>query len=167
MLVALTVTPALSLMLLGKTTSADRVSPIAVWLSDRYDAALRRVIGVPRKVFLGAGIALAVAIGVWPLLGQSLLPAFKERDLLVNWSTPPGTSHAETYRITSKVSKELRSLPGVRSVGAHVGRAVTGDQVVGINSSQIWISLEPTADYDKTVAAIRETADAIRESSTR
>ncbi|CAM3325189.1 efflux RND transporter permease subunit [Polaromonas hydrogenivorans] len=160
MLVALTVTPALSLMLLGKTTSDDRESPVALWLGARYDAALRRVIGVPRKVFLGAGIALVAAIGVWPLLGQSLLPAFKERDLLVNWSTPPGTSHAETYRITSRVSQELRSLPGVRSVGAHVGRAVTGDQVVGINSSQIWISLEPDADYDKTVAAIRETADA-------
>ncbi|MEP6587950.1 MAG: efflux RND transporter permease subunit [Polaromonas sp.] len=160
MLVALTVTPALSLMLLGKTTSGDRESPVALWLGARYDTALRRVIGVPRKVFLGAGIALVAAIGVWPLLGQSLLPAFKERDLLVNWSTPPGTSHAETYRITSRVSQELRSLPGVRSVGAHVGRAVTGDQVVGINSSQIWISLEPDADYDKTVAAIRETADA-------
>ncbi|MEO6320932.1 MAG: efflux RND transporter permease subunit [Polaromonas sp.] len=160
MVVALTVTPALSLMMLGKTAGRERESPIAVWLSDRYDAALRRVIGVSRKVFLGAGIAVVAGIGIWPLLGQSLLPSFKERDLLVNWSTPPGTSHAETHRITSRVSSELRSLPGVRSVGAHVGRAVTGDQVVGINSSQIWISLEPTADYDKTVAAIRETAEA-------
>ena len=71
----------------------------------------------------------------------------------------PGTSHAETHRITSRVSRELRSLPGVRSVGAHVGRAVTGDQVVGINSSQIWISIDPKADYDKTVAAIRETVE--------
>jgi Cu/Ag efflux pump CusA len=50
-------------------------------------------------------------------------------------------------------------LPGVRSVGAHVGRAITGDQVVGINSSQIWISIDPKADYDKTIAAIRETID--------
>ena len=160
MVVTLTVTPALSLMLLGKTAGRERESPIAVWLSDKYDAALRRVIGAPRKVMLIAGVAVLVGIGIWPLLGQSLLPTFKERDLLVNWSTPPGTSHAETHRITSRVSRELRSLPGVRSVGAHVGRAVTGDQVVGINSSQIWISLEPTADYDKTVAAVRATASA-------
>jgi Cu/Ag efflux pump CusA len=158
MVVALTVTPALSLMLLGKTTSADRESPVAVWLATRYAAALKRVVSFPRAVVLLAGVAVLAAMGAWPLLGHSLLPAFKERELLVNWSTPPGTSHAETYRITSRVSKELRSLPGVRSVGAHVGRAVTGDQVVGINSSQIWISLDPTADYEKTVAAIRETA---------
>ncbi|MEO7399234.1 MAG: efflux RND transporter permease subunit, partial [Polaromonas sp.] len=160
MVVALTVTPALSLILLGKTTSLDRESPIAIWLGSKYDVALQRVIGAPRKAMLVVGLAVLAGIAVWPLLGQSLLPSFKERDLLVNWSTPPGTSHAETYRITSRVSKELRSLPGVRSVGAHVGRAVTGDQVVGINSSQIWIGLEPTADYDKTVAAIRETAGA-------
>jgi Cu/Ag efflux pump CusA len=44
-------------------------------------------------------------------------------------------------------------------VGAHVGRAVSGDQVVGVNSSQIWISLDPSADYDRTLAAIRETID--------
>jgi Cu/Ag efflux pump CusA len=160
MVVALTVTPALSLMLLGKTAGLERESPIAVWLSGRYDAALRRVIAAPRKVMLVAGVAVLAGIGVWPLLGQSLLPTFKERDLLVDWSTPPGTSHVETHRITSRVSSELRSLPGVRSVGAHVGRAVTGDQVVGINSSQIWIGLDPAADYDKTVAAIRETAEA-------
>lgn len=160
MVVALTVTPALSLILLGDTTSVDRESPIALWLGRQYDSALQRVVGAPRKALLVAGVVVLAGIGVWPLLGQSLLPSFKERDLLVNWATPPGTSHAETYRITSRVSKELRALPGVRSVGAHVGRAVTGDQVVGINSSQIWVSLDPSADYDKTVAAIRETADA-------
>jgi CzcA family heavy metal efflux pump len=158
MVVALTVTPALSLMLLSKTSSADRESPLSIWLAGKYDAALQRVLNFPRAVLLVAGVAMVAATGAWPLLGQSLLPSFKERELLVNWSTPPGTSHAETYRIASRVSKELKALPGVRSVGAHVGRAVTGDQVVGINSSQIWISLDPQADYEKTVAAIRETA---------
>jgi len=36
---------------------------------------------------------------------------------------------------------------------------VTGDQVVGINSSQLWVSLAPGADYPKTMAAIRETIE--------
>ena len=159
MVVALTVTPALSLMFRGKLARADVESPVALRLRNRYDVALRSVVESPRKVFIAAGVVVVVAAGVWPFLGQSLLPALKERELLVNWSTPPGTSHAETYRITSRVSKELRSLPGVRYVGAHVGRAITGDQVVGINSSQIWVSIDPKADYDKTVASIRETID--------
>ncbi len=157
MIVGLTVTPALGLLLRGEASRADRESPVAVWLVDKYDAVLRRIISAPRKLFIALGVVVAAGLGVLPLLGQSLLPSFKESNVLVNWSTVPGTSHAETYRITSRVSSELRSLPGVRSVGAHVGRAVTGDQVVGINSSQIWVGIDPKADYDKTIAAIRET----------
>jgi Cu/Ag efflux pump CusA len=38
-----------------------------------------------------------------------------------------------------------------------VGRAETGDQVVGMNAGQIWITLDATADYDQTVAKIQET----------
>ena len=157
MVVALTVTPALSLLLRGEASRAVGESPIAARLRDRYEMVLQSVVKTPGKMFIAVGVVVVAGVGVLPLLGQSLLPSFKERNLLVNWSTAPGTSHAETYRITSRVSSELRSLPGVRSVGAHVGRAITGDQVVGINSSQIWVSIDPKADYDKTIAAIRET----------
>jgi Cu/Ag efflux pump CusA len=62
-------------------------------------------------------------------------------------------------RIVSRASQELQGLPGIRSVGAHVGRAVYGDQVVGINSAQIWVSLDPAADYGATMAIINDTVD--------
>ena len=159
MIVAVTVAPALAVVLLGRDARPMRESPIAVWLRDRYEAALRRALSARRGIFVAAGLVVAAAVIAWPFLGQSLLPPLREGEVLVNWSTPAGTSHAETYRITSRVSRELRSLPGVRSVAAHVGRAVTGDQVVGINSSQIWIGLERGADYQKTLAAIRETVE--------
>ena len=159
MVVALTVTPVLSLMLHGKGSNGAGESPLAARLRERYETLLRKAIGGRRKLFLGAGAAILLGAGVAPFLGQSLLPTLQERELLVNWATPPGTSHTETQRITARVASELRGLSGVRSVGAHVGRAVTGDQVVGINSSQIWIGLDTKADRDKTIAAIRETID--------
>jgi Cu/Ag efflux pump CusA len=46
----------------------------------------------------------------------------------------------------------------VRNVASHAGRAVTGDQVVGVNSSKLWVSLDPRADYAKAVKAIKEVA---------
>ena len=159
MVVALTVTPALNLMFRGKAARPRSESSIAVRLRDSYEKTLRSVLQAPRTMFIVACAVVVVGFGVWPFLGQSLLPPLKENAVVVNWSTPPGTSHAETSRITSRVSAELRSLHGVRSVGAHVGRAVTGDQIVGINSSQIWVGIDPKADYDKTVSAIRETID--------
>ncbi|MFN0300074.1 MAG: efflux RND transporter permease subunit [Burkholderiales bacterium] len=159
MVVALTVTPALSLVLATKMTGNVGRSPLADALRARYEAMLLPLIQSPRKMLIGAGIAIVAGIALWPLLGQSLLPALKERELLVNLSTPAGTSHAETYRITTRVSDELRTISGVRGVGGHVGRAVTGDQVVGINAGQLWVGIDQNADYEKTTAAIREVVD--------
>lgn len=160
MVVGLTVTPILGLLLLRGEPQTAKDSAVATWARQRYDSALQAVLASPpRKVLLPAGALVVAGLALWPFLGQSFLPPLREGEVLVNWSAPPGTSHGETYRIASRVSRELRSLPGVRSVAAHVGRAVTGDQVVGINSSQLWVSLAPGADYPKTMAAIRETIE--------
>ena len=62
-------------------------------------------------------------------------------------------------RITAQASDELRSIPGVESVGSHVGRAITGDAVVGINSGELWVSIDSGADYETTMAAIQGVVD--------
>jgi Cu/Ag efflux pump CusA len=59
-------------------------------------------------------------------------------------------------RVATHLSRELRAIPGVENVGAHVGRAVTGDRVVDVNSGELWVSLDSSADYDETVASIRD-----------
>src|SRR2546429_4449588 len=48
---------------------------------------------------------------VYPRLGQSLLPNFKERDFLMHWVTTPGTSHPEMVRVTrsEEHTSELQS----------------------------------------------------------
>jgi Cu/Ag efflux pump CusA len=174
MVVALTVTPVVAMLLMGPASSGDSSTNAAAaassapacpaWvdklgLAQRHEQWLGRLVGKPMLALgVTAGLVL-LAAAVWPFMGQSLLPQLKEQQLLVNWTTPPGTSHAETYRVTARVAKELETIPGVKNVGAHVGRAVTGDQVVGINASQIWVSLDPSADRDATLAAIRNTVD--------
>ena len=59
-------------------------------------------------------------------------------------------------RITTQAIDELRQIPGVRNIGSHVGRAITGDAVVGINSGEIWVSIDPEANHAATLAAIEE-----------
>ena len=76
--------------------------------------------------------------------------------MLVQLDAAPGTSLPEMNRITALASQELRSIAGVRDVGAHVGRAVTSDQVVNVNSGELWVSIDPDADYDATLDSIRE-----------
>ena len=94
-----------------------------------------------------------------PLLGQNLFPAFKERDFLMHWVAQPGTSREEMVRITTQASKELRAIPGVRNFGAHIGQGTLADEVVGMNFTENWISIDPDVDYDKTLAAVQKVVD--------
>jgi CzcA family heavy metal efflux pump len=159
MVVALTVTPALCLLLLRKAPLERRESPLLRWLHRGYDALLGRIIRTPRPAFLAFCGLVLIGLSVLPFLGESLFPAFKERDFLIHWVTKPGTSHEEVVRITTQASRELRSIPGVRSFGSHIGRAVQGEEVSGINFAENWVSIDPSADYDKTVAAIQKVVD--------
>jgi CzcA family heavy metal efflux pump len=159
LVVGLTVTPALSLILFRGAAGATGESPAAVALRNGYQTMLRRIMNAPRATGGIAAAAVVVCLAMWPLLGQSLLPTLKEKELVVRVAAAPGTSHQETYRVTSRLGQELKSVRGVRNVGAHVGRAILGDQVVGVNSAQLWVGIDPYADHDQVVAKIRETVD--------
>jgi Cu/Ag efflux pump CusA len=93
-------------------------------------------------------------------LRATLFPAFKERDLVVQWDAGAGASQVEASRLARLASADLRTVPGVRGVNAHIGRAETGDQIVGVNAGQIWVRLDPKADYAATVAAVQDRIDA-------
>jgi CzcA family heavy metal efflux pump len=159
MAVALTVTPALSLLLLRGARIERRKSPLVTWLQRVYTAGLRRIVVRPVAAYVTFALVTVVGIGIYPQLGQSLFPGFKERDFLIHWVAPPGTSTAEMERSTTKISKELLAIPGVRSAGAHIGQALLGEEVAGVNLGEIWISLAPGADYTVTLDRIRAVAD--------
>jgi len=157
MVVALTVTPALCLVLLNRAAIEKHESPLVPWLKRRYGAILSRVIRDPRATVAATVVIVVAGLGVWPFLGASLLPDFKERDFLMHWVPAEGTSHPETFRITQAASRELRAIPGVRNFGAHIGRAIGGDEPYGINFTENWISVDPKIDYDTTRASIEST----------
>jgi CzcA family heavy metal efflux pump len=159
MVVAITVTPALCLLLLNRARVEARESPLVPWLKRHYSALLSRVVAAPRATYSGAVAFVVAGLAIWPLLGKGLLPDFKERDFLMHWVPAEGTSHPETYRITQLSSVELRQIPGVRNFGAHIGRAVGGDEPYGVNFTENWISVDPKVDYDKTRKAVEDTVD--------
>ncbi len=151
MVVAMTVTPALSMMLYQKTQIVRHQSPFSEWLKRQHDTMSPMV---PR-VAVGVAVVAAVAgFALLPGLNFTTAPTFKEHDLMVHWEAMPGTSREEMNRLIERVSKELRTVPGVRNVGGHVGRAILSDQVVGINSSELWVNLDSKANHETTVAAI-------------
>lgn len=157
--VALTVTPALAMLLLRELPARGGESSVARWLKGRYRAVLPFFVGRPG---LAAGViaaSFAIAGILWARMGEEFLPAFKERDFLMHWVEKPGTSIEAMSRITIRASKELRSIPGVRNFGAHIGRAEVADEVVGPNFTELWISVDPEAPYAETVAKVQGVVD--------
>ena len=159
MVVALTVTPALALLLLRGAPIERRRSPLVTWLQKVYTAGLSRIIVRPVAAYAVFALVTVLGVTVYPHLGQSLFPNFRERDFLIHWVAPPGTSSAEMERSTTRISRELLAIPGVQSAGAHIGQALLGEEVAGVNLGEIWVSLKPSADYSTTLDRIKTVAN--------
>ena len=159
LVVALIVTPALSLLLLPRAATRHAEAKPLTWLKARYRAFLPRLIDRHKLALRVTGGALLATLLVVPFLGEEFLPHFKEYDFLMHWVEKPGTSLEAMTRITVRASQELRAIPGVRNFGAHIGRAEVADEVVGPNFTELWISVDPKVDYDGTVSTIQSVVD--------
>ena len=164
LVVGLTVAPALgALVFLRSTPPASDGGTAATKpaVGERvyrrfFDAVSRRplpVAVVPALVVAALGVVSVTQ------LRPSLVPTFNETDLVVHWDGPPSTSLDEMGRVMNRAAAEVRGLPGIRSVGTHTGRAVSADQVVGSGSGEMWISLMPTANHDRTLNQVKSVID--------
>jgi Cu/Ag efflux pump CusA len=77
----------------------------------------------------------------------------------MHWLTKPGTSHPEMVRISTAACQELRTIPGVRNCGSHIGQALLMDEVYGIYFGENWISVDPSVDYDETLGKVQALVD--------
>jgi CzcA family heavy metal efflux pump len=159
MLIATTVTPALCLLLLSRG-HRQRESPLMRVLKRGYGAVMASVIRRPQPAIVTAAVTIGAGLLIAPTLGQSLLPNFKENDLITYWATKPGTSLPETKRISNRGCLDyMNKVPAVEKCSSHMGQALLGDEIHGVNFDEQWVSFDPNADYDKSLAGVREVID--------
>jgi CzcA family heavy metal efflux pump len=157
--IAMTVTPAMVLVLIANAPIENRQSPIIPWLHNIYDRVLGRTLRAPALAYGTVSTIVLAGLIVTPFLGQELLPSFKERDFLMHWIIKPGSSHGEMWRITAEACRELLTIPGVRNCGSHIGQAVSADEPYGVYFTENWISVDPSVDYNKTLNSVQELVD--------
>ena len=154
--VALTVAPALALLLLRNHEAEPRRRPLDRLAGRLFDRSVSWLAGRPLLAIGAVAILSAAALVAVPNISQqSLLPSPQDGSLLIHWQAEPGTSLPEMTRITTQATRQLAAIRGVRAVGAHLGRAITSDQVVNVNSGEIWVTLKDSADYQSTLKAIQ------------
>ncbi len=125
-------------------------------LRRRYDRIAPRLLTRTGAAVAVAAVIAAIGLAAVPFLDTSMRPALKEPDVLVHIEAAPGTSLPRMTEITRQAVEDLGSLPGVVNIGGQVGRAVMSDQIVNVNSGEIWVKVD-AADYDRTVTAIADT----------
>jgi len=159
LVIALTVTPALSYILLSRSRR-EREAPLTVALRRGYGKMLAKVMRRPQPALALAVGCIAAGLILFGTLGSLLLPNFKENDLITYWATKPGTSLPETMRIANRGCRDyLEEVPAVESCASHAGQALLGDEIHGVNFDEQWVKLDPDADYDKTLDQLREVID--------
>ncbi len=159
LVVALTVTPALALMLLPRAVQAHgHEAPLARAVRWAYRKVLPPALNYPYVPLGLLALVTAGAIFLYPRLKEEYLPRFQETDFLMHWVAKPGTNIDVVREDIKIVSKEMRQETKVNEFGSHVARASAhGEEVVGPNFAELWISLKPDyGDYDKARREIED-----------
>ncbi len=143
LVVALTVTPALTLLLLAGERRRLREGLVLRWLRAGYEPLLARLLGHPRLVALGTAAVCVAAALVVPLLGSAFLPEFREGHYVVHMAAVPGTSLEESARLGRRVSEAILRDPRVHAVAQRAGRAELSEDTWGPHYSEIEVELKP------------------------
>jgi CzcA family heavy metal efflux pump len=143
LVVALTVTPALTLLLLGGRGHRAHESPVLAWLKARYARALGWLAPRPATVGAAAALICLAAAATLPFFGATFLPEFREGHYLIHMSAVPGTSLDESFRLGARVTGALRRDPRVRTVAQRIGRAELSEDTWGTHYTEFEVDLVP------------------------
>jgi len=141
--VALTLTPAMSLSLLGGKALAQREPRGLVWLKRHYRRALGRVERHARGVIALLAVLVLAALVALPFLRSSFIPDLREGHFIVHVGLQPGTSLAESMRIGGRITQALHAVPGVGLVAQRAGRADDVVDPAGVQLSEFDVAVQP------------------------
>ena len=145
LVVALTLTPALCFVLLGKQLGQENDPPIIKWLKPIYAQWLGFFIKHFNTLMVGC-LALCLISGfAFVKLDSQFLPELREGHYIVHTSSIPGTSLPESLRMGTKLTEQFLAIPGVQSVSQWAGRAERGADTYGSHYSEYEVRLEPAS----------------------
>jgi len=121
----------------------------------------------PYKVIIGAAVIFVATMATLPFVGTSFLPEFNEGSLTVFLSTPPGTSLAESNRVTAAAERNLIEIEGVLSVTRRTGRAERDEHAEPVSNSELDITLKPGADMRNVRAGVAAVSDSPNKAPTK
>jgi CzcA family heavy metal efflux pump len=144
LVVAVTVTPALSAYLLRDvSTQAKQDDSLPVRkLKSLYEPTLRFVLMHKAIVIGSSAILVIIALTTLPFFGRSFLPEFNEGTFNISLVTVPGTSLKESDELGSMVEEILLSHDAVISTARRTGRTELDEHSLGSHAHELEVQLD-------------------------
>lgn len=159
LVVALTLTPALSYLLLAKGKNLKTEdSPVIRNLKLKYEKILLKIESQSKIIISTSMLMIIFAISFLPLFKTQFIPPLNEGHYIMHMTAFPGTSELESIRIGNLVSEKIRKIDGVKSVAQWVGRSPLAADTFGTHYSEFEIELSKTSGKDQ-----RRVLDSIKE----
>lgn len=166
-ILALTLDPALRLLLVRKSSRGDEPGlfprlrnwllggplrredehPVMGPLMRLYDPVLRWTLRWKWQVIGGAAVLVLLTIPVALSLGSELMPRVEEGSLLYMPSTMPGISIAEAQKLLGVTDRILKSFPEVDRVLGKAGRADSATDPAPLSMLETIVVLKPQSQW--------------------
>lgn len=140
LIVAMTVTPLLSKLLLSGERHLERnkkESAVTRWLSNAYGSSLRWALSHRKAIIAAVGVIFGVTLSICFTLGQSFLPEFNEGSATIAAITKPGVSLNVNNQIGNLIEQELLKIPEVTATARRSGRGELDEHSQATNSAEI------------------------------
>jgi len=144
LLVAVTVTPALSSILLRNAgeNRAARESWLVGRLKRLYEPSLRAFLRRRGLVITASALLVVMALAVLPMFGRSFLPEFNEGTFNISLATLPGTALEESDQIGRMVESILLANDAVTSTARRTGRTELDEHSLGSHAHELEVQLD-------------------------
>ncbi len=155
---AFLVTPALAI-LFGRSrdsrvTGGTKASVAERILQAAYTPFLSAAVRFPKTVVLISAALVGAAVWYGSGFGSSFLPPFHEDTFTVFVSQVPGTSLAETERVSENVVRKILEVDGVLSVTRKTGRAERDQHAEPVSASELIVRVDMARNQDDLRAAM-------------
>ncbi|MEW6668936.1 MAG: CusA/CzcA family heavy metal efflux RND transporter [Thermodesulfobacteriota bacterium] len=145
---AVTLTPALMVLLIRGRIRPEQGNPVNRALQWIYDPIVRNIsLRFPKGVVAGALILMALTAYPLSRLGYESMPALYEGALFYMPVTAPGIAISEASSLLQKQDKILKSFPEVSRVFGKSGRAETATDPAPLEMFETVINLRPKSEW--------------------
>jgi Cu(I)/Ag(I) efflux system membrane protein CusA/SilA len=140
---AVTLTPALAVLLVRGRVHAEDSNPLSRWLTAAYTPVVRFVVAHRWAVLASALAIIAFTVPALIRLGNEFMPPLNEGVILYMPTAPPGMSENESAVILQAMDRELKKFPEVVSVFGKQGRAETPTDPAPLGMVEATVVLKP------------------------